>query len=93
MTIKTLSKKDLEKVIELYIKERDSLYSLVSLEEFVEEYVKKCSFCGEFFVTDMNDTMCEECEDFLQKENNHDEDDFDTGFFEANKEQYLYNIY
>lgn len=92
MDIKTLSQKDLETVVELYIKERHLLCGLVSLEDFVKHNVKRCEFCKELFVTDMDDTMCEECIDYLEKENNHEEDDFDTGFFEANKEHYLYNI-
>ena len=93
MTIKTLSKRDLETVIKLYIEERDSFCELVSLEEFVEEYVKKCEHCGEFFVTDMNYTVCEDCEYLIEKENEREEDDFATGYFEANKEHYIYNMY
>lgn len=93
MTIKTLSKNDLQTVIELYIKERDSFCELISLEELVEYNVKKCEHCGEFFVTDMDYTVCEDCKYLIEKENEREDDDFDTGFFEANKEQYLYNIY
>lgn len=92
MDIKTLSKKDLEKVVNLYVKERNNFYWLISLEDFVKDYVVKCECCNELFVTDIDEKICEECVDYLEKENNIEEDDFETGYFEANKEYYLYGI-
>lgn len=92
MDIKTLSQKGFERAVELYIQERTNFTWLISFEEFVKYYLAECGYCRELFVTDMDEHLCEECQHVLEREQNQEEDDFDTGFFEANKEHYLYNI-
>ncbi len=92
MNIKTLSQKDFKRAVELYIQERDRFCWLISFEEFVKDYLAECEYCRELFVTDMDEHLCEECQHTLESEKDQEEDDFNTGFFEANKEHYLYNI-
>jgi len=84
-------KNELQELIELYIKERDSFPWLISFEEFKKDYVVKCEKCGEFFVTDMEDKLCETCKEYLEKENRQDEDN-DFEYFDRNKEHIYYGL-
>lgn len=57
MNINELNKEELQKVTELYIKERDTMAWLCSLEEFCESFIRKCESCGELILVD--DYYCE----------------------------------
>ena len=52
MDIKKLNKKDLQEIMNLYIKERPNFYWSCSFEEFCRDWVRKCECCGEFVVLD-----------------------------------------
>ena len=84
MTLKQLNKKEIEELVKLYEKERENFYWLISFEEFIRDYVVKCEVCGEFFVTDMNETVCEECQEEIEF------DKLDTGSVELNWDKELY---
>ena len=47
-----LNKKELHKVVDLWIQTRDSFSWLITLEEFVKDYVRRCENCGQFIVLD-----------------------------------------
>lgn len=52
MKINELNKEELREVTDLYVKNRDSFVELYSLENFCENYVRKCECCGKFVVLD-----------------------------------------
>lgn len=56
-----LNKKELQEVTNLYVKERDNFCWLISIEEFVKDYVRKCDACGKFVVVeDADDQLLED---------------------------------
>lgn len=57
MNINELNKEELQEVTELYIKERDTMTWLCSLEEFCESFIRKCESCRELVLVD--DCDCE----------------------------------
>ena len=83
---------ELEKLINLYIRERHTFYWLISFEEFVKDYVKKCDTCGEYFVTDSDDTTCKECLEHKNEEECQEQDP-DWVYFEENKDHFVYGLY
>lgn len=58
--MKELRGKDLEKVVELYIQERDNFCWAITLEEFVKHYLRQCDCCGEYVVLEERDVELEE---------------------------------
>ena len=50
-----LNKKELQEVVELYEETRNSFSWLITLEEFVRDYVRRCDNCGQFIVLDDTD--------------------------------------
>lgn len=87
MERKKLTKYELDEIMELFIENRDTFYWLITFEEFVKDYVVKCEECGEFFVTDMNDKICEKCREHVEEEI---DDDFE--YFDRNKEHIYYGL-
>lgn len=58
MKIKDLNKEELQEVTDMYIKERDMMGWLCSLEEYCESYVRKCESCGELvYLWDGNEDL------------------------------------
>lgn len=56
-----LNKKELQEVVELYEETRNSFSWLITLEEFVRDYVRRCENCGQFIVLDDdNDELIED---------------------------------
>lgn len=56
-----LNEKELQEVVELWIETRDSFCWLITLEEFVNDYVRRCENCGEFIVLgDADDELIED---------------------------------
>lgn len=56
-----LNKKELQEVVELYEETRNSFSWLITLEEFVRDYVRRCENCGQFIVLDDdNDELVED---------------------------------
>lgn len=47
-----LNEKELQEVVDLWIETRDSFSWLITLEEFVRDYVRRCENCGQFIVLD-----------------------------------------
>lgn len=47
-----LNEKELQEVVELWIETRDSFSWLITLEEFMKDYVRRCENCGQFIVLD-----------------------------------------
>lgn len=47
-----LNEKELQEVVELWIETRDSFSWLITLEEFMKYYVRRCENCGQFIVLD-----------------------------------------
>lgn len=91
METNKLNNKQLEEIMNLYIKERNTFPWLISFEEFKKDYVVKCKHCGEYFVTDMNNTLCDDCLEHLEEESQ--DNDSDWQYFEDNKEHYVYGLY
>ena len=61
MKIRELNKKELQEVVELYEETRNSFSWLITLEEFVRDYVRRCENCGQFIVLDDdNDELVED---------------------------------
>lgn len=72
-----LNEKELQKVVELWIETRDGFCWLITLEEFIRDYVRRCENCGQFIVLDdaddelIEDTtwkgehirVCQDCHD------------------------------
>lgn len=86
-----LTKNELDELMKLFIENRNSFYWLITFEEFVKDYVVKCEECGEFFVTDMGDKICEECKDRLEQEQEEEIDD-DFEYFDRNKDYIYYGL-
>lgn len=84
MTLKELNKKEIEELVKLYEEERENFYWLISFEEFIRDYVVKCEVCGEFFVTDSDETTCENCKEEIEFEKS------DKGVVELNWNRDLY---
>lgn len=81
MKIKELNEKELQEVTNLYVKERDNFCWLVSIEEFVKDYVRKCDACGKFVVVeDVDNRLLEytkwRCEHIYVCQDCHDEERF-----------------
>ena len=74
MTMKELNKKEIEELVKLYEEERENFYWLISFEEFIRDYVVKCEVCGEFFVSDCDETKCEDCKSEEELENAYEEE-------------------
>lgn len=56
-----LNEKELREVVELWIETRDSFCWLITLEEFVKDYVRRCENCGQFIVLcDVDDELIED---------------------------------
>lgn len=56
-----LNEKELQEVVKLWIETRDSFSWLITLEEFVKDYVRRCENCGQFIVLDdANDELVED---------------------------------
>lgn len=56
-----LNEKELQEVVELWIETRDSFCWLITLEEFANDYVRRCENCGEFIVLgDADDELIED---------------------------------
>lgn len=47
-----LNKKELHEIVDLWIATRDSFSWLITLEEFMKDYVRRCENCGHFIVLD-----------------------------------------
>lgn len=47
-----LNKKELHEIVDLWIATRDSFSWLITLEEFMKDYVRRCENCGQFIVLD-----------------------------------------
>ena len=76
-----LCKKDLDRVIELYIKHRKDFNGICTIEDFYEQFCHRCDTCNQIIcVLD----LCEECD--VEQNNNEFQE------FELNKEHYLYNM-
>lgn len=52
MKINELNERELQEVVKLWIETRDSFCWLITLEEFVTDYIRRCENCGEFVVLD-----------------------------------------
>lgn len=79
--MKNLHGRELDRVIELYIKHRNEFIDICTLEMFYEQFCHKCGKCGKIIcILD----MCEEC-DVTEYDNDFQE-------FELNKEHYVYNL-
>lgn len=56
-----LNEKELQEVVELWIETRDSFSWLITLEEFVKDYIRRCENCGQFIVLgDVDDELIED---------------------------------
>lgn len=47
-----LTKEEIQEVTNMYIEERENLYDITSLEEFVEGLVRRCECCKELVMVD-----------------------------------------
>lgn len=83
-------KKDISKIVELYIQERKNFPWLVSIEEFERDYVSKCECCGEYFLTEDSERVCNDCAEYFKEETY--ESDPDWVYFEENKEHFVYGL-
>lgn len=87
-----ITKENVDKIVKLYIEERDTFSWLVSLEEFAKDYVVECKNCGELFFTDNDYKKCEECiEHDLEEERLND--NYEYSYFDENKDHYVYGMY
>lgn len=81
MQIKDLSGSEVRRLIELYFKHNKEFLDLLTIEDFTEQFCRKCDNCGRVICLLDN---CEEC----------DEEKGENEFweFELNKERILYDI-
>lgn len=54
-----LDKEELQKVIDLYIKERSNFVWLISIEEFYNHYVRHCECCNDLVLLEERDEELE----------------------------------
>jgi|GEM_PF-5411933 len=76
-----LNNKELDRVIELYIKHRKDFKGICTIENFYEQFCHICDTCGRIVCVL---ELCEEC-DVKEEKNEFQE-------FELNKEKILYNL-
>lgn len=82
MQIKDLSGSEVRILIELYFKHNKEFLDLLTIEDFTEQFCRKCDNCGRIICI-LDD--CEECDGEEEQENEFQE-------FELNKEKILYNL-
>lgn len=85
-------KKDMKKIVELYIQERKNFPWLISIEEFERDYVSKCECCGEYFLIDSSERVCDNCVEYFKEENHEIDNDPDWVYFEEHKEHFVYGL-
>lgn len=90
MELKNLNKKELDELVLLYEKERNTFPWVISLEEFAQDYVRYCNNCHKMFVNDYDDTLCEECKYDLEKQQEKQDPDWEN--FDRNKDYYLHGL-
>jgi len=83
MELKYFKDNEIDVAINLYIEKRNNFKSIITFEEFVEQFIHRCDTCGNIIC---NLDLCKEC-DTLQEE------DYDFEYFDRNKEHYVYNLY
>ncbi len=82
MQMKDLSDREVYRLIELYFKHNTEFLDMLTIEDFTEQYCRKCDNCGRVIcILD----MCDECDE--EKEENNEFRDF-----EENKDYYLHGI-
>ena len=80
MRIAELKKNDMAIVLEYYDNHKNEFEDNITVEEFIEEFCKRCDTCGKIIcVLD----MCKECDCI-------EETDKDFEYFDRNKEYYVY---
>lgn len=83
MQIKDLNKKDINRIIDLYLEHKKEFYDYktLTIEDFSEQFCHRCDTCGRVICI-LDD--CKEC----------DEEEQENEFweFELNKERILYDI-
>lgn len=57
--MKNLDKRDLQKLVNLYMKERDNFLWAITIEEFYKHYVRRCGCCHELVVLEERDVELE----------------------------------
>lgn len=50
MNMNEIEKNELETITNMYLERREDFEELISLEEFVKRYVRRCEYCGELKV-------------------------------------------
>lgn len=87
-----INKSNINEIVNLYIRERDTFSWLISIEEFAKDYVEKCKECGELFLNDADNKICEDCiEHNLEEERLND--NYEYSYFDENKDHYVYGMY
>ena len=81
MQIKDLSGSEVRRLIELYFKHNKEFLDLLTIEDFTEQFCRKCDNCGRVICV-LDD--CEECDE------EGEENEFQE--FELNKEYYVYGL-
>lgn len=84
MQIKNLDKKEINRIIDLYLEHKKDFYDykILTIEDFSEQFCHKCDTCGRIVcVLD----KCKECD-------NRKEIDKDWEYFDRNKEHYVYEL-
>ena len=84
MQINNLTKNELNTLMELYLEHKKDFYDYkeLTIEDFAEQFCRRCDTCGRIIcVLD----MCEECDE-------KEEEDNEFAEFELNKEHILYGI-
>lgn len=81
MQIKDLDNKEVRRLIDLYFEHKNEFLGLLTIEDFTEQFCRKCDNCGRVICI-LDD--CKEC----------DEEEQENEFweFELNKERILYDI-
>lgn len=82
MELKGLKDKDFDIALELYVEKRKEFKSIITIEEFIEQFLHRCDTCHNI-IYDLD--LCEECDD-------KKEEDYDLEYFDRNKEHYVYHI-
>lgn len=82
MQIKDLSGSEVRRLIELYFKHNKEFLDLLTIEDFTEQFCRKCDNCGRVICI-LDD--CEECDEEIEEDNEFRE-------FEEHKERILYNL-
>ncbi len=82
MQMKELNKRDMNILIELYIDFKKDFVDMITIEEFMQQYCRRCDNCNDIICILKGCDECKSTKEF----------DYELEYFDRNKEHYVYGI-